>query len=87
MNHIVHTYDTVDIARVVAEEDTSKGCEGAHQVRLDRDGGLDALDVGGRDEIRASPSRLGRLGRLDRLFFRHDGQRSLTRIDGADEVN
>ena len=38
--------DTVDVSRVVAEEDAAKGGEGAEQVGLPGDRGLDALDVG-----------------------------------------
>lgn len=54
VNHVVHAQDAADIARVVAEEDTSKGREGAHQVRLQGDGRLDALDIARRDEIDSS---------------------------------
>lgn len=44
-NEEVHTKDTGDITGVVTEEDTTKGSEGAHEVRLDSDGSLDAASV------------------------------------------
>lgn len=37
--------DTVDITGVIAEEDTTKGREGADQVGLPGNWGLDALDI------------------------------------------
>lgn len=39
--------DTVDVAGVVAEEDTTERGEGAHEVGLPGNGSLDALDIGG----------------------------------------
>ena len=39
--------DTVDVTRIVTEEDTTEGGEGAHEVGLPGDGSLDTLGVGG----------------------------------------
>lgn len=50
--------NTVDVTRIVTEEDTAKGREGANQVGLPGDRGLDAVDIV-RDRQRAT---------------RHDGQ-------------
>lgn len=41
------TRDTVDVTRVVAEEETTDRGKGAHQVGLPGDGGLDVVDVVG----------------------------------------
>ena len=40
------TEDSIDITRVISEEDTSERGKGADQVGLEGDGRLDALDVG-----------------------------------------
>ena len=45
-----HTSDTIDVSRIKAEEDTTERREGAHQVRLPRHGGLDAIDIAGGRE-------------------------------------
>lgn len=39
--------DTVDVTRVVTEEDTTEGGEGAHHVGLEGDGGLNSVDIVG----------------------------------------
>lgn len=44
-DEVVHTKDTTDVTGIITEEDTTKGSEGAHQVRLDSNGGLDAASV------------------------------------------
>lgn len=44
-DEVVHAKDTRDVTRVITEEDTTKGSEGAHQVRLDSNGGLDTTSV------------------------------------------
>jgi hypothetical protein len=45
VNEVIHALDTVDVARVVSEEDTTKGGKGAHHVRLEGDRSLDAIDI------------------------------------------
>jgi len=60
VDDIRHCQDPVDPTRVVAEEDTTEGREGAHQVRLPSDRRLDAIDVGRRREHHSTA--------------RHDGQ-------------
>ena len=50
VDKVGHCDDTVDITRIVAEEDTTKGGEGAHHVRLHGDGGFDTIDIGRRRE-------------------------------------
>ena len=42
--------DTIDISRVITEEDTTKGRKGADEVRLPGDGGLNHLDIVGMVE-------------------------------------
>jgi len=42
MNEVLHSQNTTNITRIVAEEETSKGSENTHQVGLDGDGGLNA---------------------------------------------
>ena len=39
--------DTVDVSRIVTEEDTAERCEGADEVRLPGHGSLDARDIAG----------------------------------------
>lgn len=46
-DEVVHTQDTVDVSRIVTEEDTTKGRKGTHEVGLEGDGGLDAQGVDG----------------------------------------
>lgn len=61
--------DTVDVTGVVTEEDTTKGGEGAHEVGLPGDGGLNGLHVLGSTQR----SDCGG-GGLDALLVgRHDG--------------
>lgn len=43
----LRTQDTIDVSRVVAEEDTAKGSKSADHIRLPRDWGLDPVDVVG----------------------------------------
>jgi len=47
VDEVLHAHDAGDVSRVVAEEDTAKCSENAHQVSLDRDGGLDTSDIVG----------------------------------------
>lgn len=46
------TVDTVDVARVVAEEETTDGGEGADDIGLPGDGSLDALNISGGVQAR-----------------------------------
>lgn len=43
--------NTVDVTRVVTEEDTTEGGKGAKEVGLPGDGSLDVLNVLGRGEV------------------------------------
>ena len=43
----LQTEDTVDVSRVIAEEDPTEGREGADEVRLPGHGSLDAIDIAG----------------------------------------
>ena len=54
--------DTVDVSRIVAEEDTTKRRECAEQICLPGNGSLDAVDI-------TSGSQLSACAPL----FRHDG--------------
>lgn len=45
MNEDAGTSNTVDVTRVVSEEDTTEGSKGAHHVRLKGDWGFDAVDI------------------------------------------
>ena len=72
-DQVVHAEDTVDVARVETEEDTTEGGEGTHEVGLEGDGGFDAACVGRSDEAYTSSRHDGgfvarRLGamRLDK---------------------
>ena len=51
LDEVVHAHNTADISRVIAEKDTTKSSEGTHQVCLDGDGSLNAIDIarGGDD--------------------------------------
>ena len=42
---VLHAEHAVDVARVVAEQDTAKGSEAAEHVAPDGDWGLDPIDV------------------------------------------
>jgi hypothetical protein len=64
--------DTVDVAGVVAEEDTAERGEGADQVGLPGDGGLDALNIL-RDGQAVDVGRGRRVGFLLLRCVRHDG--------------
>ena len=50
VDEVGHAHDTRNVAGVETEEDTAKGCEGAHQVGFDGDGRLNARHVGGCEE-------------------------------------
>ena len=50
--------DTVDVSRVITEEDTTERGEGADEVRLPGHGSLDAIDIAGGRE-RSSAARHG----------------------------
>lgn len=45
VNEVVVAINTVDVSRVVAEEDTSERRKGAHQVRLPSHGSFNAIDI------------------------------------------
>ena len=47
MDENLGAIDTIDISRVVSEEDTTKGSECAHQVGFPGDWSLDATDIVG----------------------------------------
>ena len=49
-NELGEAIDTVDVSRVIAEEDTSEGSEGADQVGFPGHWSLDAIDIGGGGE-------------------------------------
>ena len=51
---VVHAEDTIDIAGIIAEEDTTKGSKSTHHIGLEGDGGLNAAGVGGGDEAYTS---------------------------------
>jgi len=53
--------DTVDVTGIVTEEDTTEGGEGAEEVGLPGDGGLDVLDILRGVEDGRGPALLGRL--------------------------
>lgn len=49
MDEVGHSLDAIDVARVVAEVDTTESGKGTHEVGLPGDGSLDAVDIiGGR---------------------------------------
>ena len=50
----VHAQDAIDVARVIAEEDTSKGSKGTHKIGFDGDGGLNAASVRRSDQARSA---------------------------------
>lgn len=50
VDEVLGTIDTVDVPRVVTEEDATEGGKGAHEVGLPGDGSLDLVDVIGRLE-------------------------------------
>ena len=49
-DEVIHALDTADIPGIVAEENATNGREGAHEVGLYGDGGLDAVDIGRRSQ-------------------------------------
>ena len=53
-NDIVHTLDTIDVAGVIAEEDTTKGSKSAHEIGLVGNGRLNTICVrrGGQHDLR-----------------------------------
>lgn len=63
--------DTVDVTRVITEEDTTERGKGADDIRLPGDGGLNAFDIAGR--VQAS-SRNDRVVAAVLLVGRHDGR-------------
>ena len=64
MDKIGHAHDSGDVSRVVAKEDTTERGKRAHEVSLDRDGSLNAVDVCSRDEIMRTASHCGECVRL-----------------------
>ena len=70
VDDIVHTKDTVDVARVISEENTTKGGKGAHEVGLERDRRLDAIHVGGRGERNSTARHDGQLDFPKRWYYR-----------------
>lgn len=46
LDEVLHAHNTVDITRVITEEDTTERGKGAHEIGLEGDGGLDPFDVG-----------------------------------------
>ena len=64
----MRSHDTVDVTRVVAEEDTTKRGEGAHEVGLDGHWRLDdALVVRGRLKRFDVSSHCEGVGRVERV--------------------
>jgi hypothetical protein len=50
VDELLEAIDTVDVPRVITEEDTAEGGEGTDEVGLPGDRRLDAVDVGSRRE-------------------------------------
>jgi hypothetical protein len=46
LDEVRHAEDTADVTRVITEEDTTKGGKGTHEIGLEGNWGLDALNVG-----------------------------------------
>jgi hypothetical protein len=64
------TEHTVDVSRVVTEENTTEGGKGADHVGLEGDGSLDAVDIGcGLEDNGAARGR--DVGGGARLLFCH----------------
>ena len=47
VDKIRHCFHAVDVARVIAEVDTTKGSKGDHEISLPGNWGFDAVDIGG----------------------------------------
>jgi hypothetical protein len=82
--------NTVDVTRIVTEEDTAKGREGANQVRLPRDRCLDVVDIV-RDSQRGTRHD-GRQGggvfglRIVGMHQARDKEPRMRNIGGADRA-
>lgn len=55
MDEIPHGHDSVDVSRIIAEKDSTKGCECAHEIRCEGYWGLDSSDIGRGREMNATP--------------------------------
>lgn len=45
LDEVLHSHNTIDVTRIKTKEDTTKGSERTHHVRLESDGCLDMRDI------------------------------------------
>jgi hypothetical protein len=64
VDEIGHAQDPVNVAGVIAEEDTTKGGERAHEIGFESDRCLDSIDIGRSCEHDSSTGHDGRVAEV-----------------------